>query len=95
MLKVNGRDVTGPPTSRSHEDDRLTQPHGETRASWPGTSMKCSMIRAAPRRPHQCCRGAGRYFVSGDNRLYSNDSRHWGTVGREEINWRSWTDLWS
>lgn len=38
--------------------------------------------------------GEGEYFVLGDNRLASYDSRNWGPVGGELIIGRVWLRLW-
>ena len=37
---------------------------------------------------------AGAYFVLGDNRQASNDSRSFGVVPRENIVGRAWLSLW-
>ncbi|MBI4200290.1 MAG: signal peptidase I [Chloroflexi bacterium] len=38
--------------------------------------------------------GPGEYFVLGDNRRHSNDSRNWGTVSWELIIGKAWVVYW-
>ena len=38
--------------------------------------------------------GPGEYFVMGDNRVHSNDSRSWGAVPLENIIGRVWVSYW-
>ncbi|MEK7162438.1 MAG: signal peptidase I [Patescibacteria group bacterium] len=38
--------------------------------------------------------GAGEYFMLGDNRLFSSDSRKWGTLEQGLIVGRAWLRLW-
>ena len=38
--------------------------------------------------------GEGEYYVLGDNRNYSNDSRAWGAVPRENVKGKVWMVYW-
>lgn len=38
--------------------------------------------------------GSGQYFVMGDNRSVSYDSRYFGTISRQQIIGRAWLRLW-
>lgn len=52
----------------------LDEPYARIRPAPPGDDA-CTVCRLGPRD----------YFVAGDNRLYSDDSRRWGSVARSAI----------
>jgi signal peptidase I len=83
-LTVNGVQVTGRPTAGTLEDPNGRQlvvrpeslgSHHFQVLDDPDRSSTSAIVVVEP----------GRYFVSGDNRLHSNDSRYWGTIRREDI----------
>ncbi len=44
--------------------------------------------------PGRCVLGSDQYFVLGDNRAHSNDSRNWGPVPLANIVGRAWFSYW-
>jgi len=67
-----------------HEDSRIYRQSGRDPQAW--RSRDQFGPYAIP---------AGEYFVMGDNRDRSNDSRYWGTVRRELIKGRAFMIYWS
>jgi signal peptidase I len=94
-LFVNGRSIDEPYA-------RHLDPHGD--AVHPGMAWQAHFLRDGPRpgryRPSRDNWGplvvpVGRYFVLGDNRDNSEDSRYWGFVEREAIRGRPWIVYYS
>ncbi len=83
-LTVNGVQATGQPIARAFED-----PNGRQLVVRPESlgSHRFEVLDDPDRNSTSTVVvvESGRYFVSGDNRLNSNDSRYWGTVRREDI----------
>jgi signal peptidase I len=50
--------------------------------------------RATTRGPIQYQLGPDEYFVLGDNRPNSDDSRHWGALKRDQIVGKAWISYW-
>jgi signal peptidase I len=83
-LVVNGFAVTGPPL-----DDRYEAPNGRSLIPRPEEldSHHYRVLDDPNLEPDVVSLTVepGRYFVSGDNRLHSNDSRYWGTISRNDV----------
>jgi len=79
-----------------HDDDRGDSVH-------PNMRWQSNFLIASSRRKYQPTRDnwgpivvpEGRYFVLGDNRDNSEDSRYWGFVEREEIRGQPWRVYYS
>lgn len=95
LLSVNGVPLSEPYV-------RHTDPNGD--AVHPAMAWQARFLRSGPRpgryRPSRDNWGPivvppGRYFVLGDNRDNSEDSRYWGFVDRESIRGRPWIVYYS
>ncbi len=52
------------------------------------------VINSFPERRNPIVIGEGQYYVLGDNRGRSDDSRRWGTVSEEDIVGKAWVGYW-
>jgi len=80
VLYVNGRVADMHTVRRTQGAYEPTEPGPDTAEPW------------SLQRPYTV--PAGRYFVMGDNRTNSDDSRYWGTVKRSEILGRAFFVYW-
>lgn len=94
-LRVNGEVVSQTPLQRRFDDDagrtlRMRTEDVEGRAY---TVLDDPLMTGLQQRPFQV--PEGRYFLMGDNRDHSNDSRNWGTVKLAQIKGPAFVLYWS
>ncbi len=94
-LFVNGERVPAEPTGETFADEagralRVLEEHlGDRRHQILDDPDRSGILRSPVRVE------PGRYFVMGDNRDHSNDSRVWGTVALEDIKGPAFVIYWS
>jgi len=84
-LYVNGRRLTEPYVDKVNGVVEPTDPADSMTSGDPGAPWSLTRPYRVP---------AGRYFVMGDNRTDSADSRYWGTVPRAAIIGRAFFTYW-
>ena len=93
-FEVNGVPVTGPPTGATFLDPN----HRELVIRMETLGGRTYPVLEDPARdavPRPFVVERDRFFVLGDNRHHSNDSRYWGTVHRDDLIATPATICWS
>ena len=77
------------------EGDSLNAPSADDEASGQLNASPSVGFRGGPdEQVHECVLGDDEYFVMGDNRAHSDDSRSFGPLDRELIVGKAWIRYW-